>query len=91
MSPPSGTSWGEAAFPGEGEVDPRLNLGVHMILHPASALQKPPSLLLPCTEGVSGLAAEFTSQGQGGPFQAASKGHQCVVTCLPVCGLGSWS
>lgn len=74
------------AFPSEGEVAPRLNSGVHVALCPAPALQKPPPSPPPCTKGISGLGAEFTSRGQGGPFQAASEGLWLLAMSTPACG-----
>lgn len=58
-----------------------------MVPCPALTLGKPPTLPPPCT---SSLGTQSTSQGQGGPFQAAPlpRAHQCVDTCLPVFGPG---
>lgn len=62
-----------------------LNSGLHVLLCPAPALQKPLSSPPPCTKGVSALGAGFTSRGQGGPFQAASQGPWLLATSTPEC------
>lgn len=54
------------------------------VSYPSSA--KPSSSPPPTTTGGSGLGAEFTSQGQGGSFQAVSKALWLLALSMLVCG-----